>query len=322
MRGGLGARVPGAVITVGLLGHGLTGAWPRREYTIETYADFIEMLADALKLERFALIGHSLAVWPGRRGNAAGSCEPAHPVRLRGLSTRRWLVAMADAAGTPAAGRRYRHPFHSPVVGARAAEPFLCRSGDGDGRECAAHRRVATLSRQPRGHPAARPHPAAAPSGAAQAVRCVDRDPVGGKDRWLPVADAFHFQNDIKGAGLEIFEKFGHNLMDEDAEATAAAVAAFLQPNSVHPAPRREPTDTDPAVHSSALPKRTRRELKPSDAAFPTLARAGRPIGNKTRTSNYIVGNAGPVGAAPCTAGKPRSIPSAASIPERTTGGR
>jgi pimeloyl-ACP methyl ester carboxylesterase len=57
MRGGLGARVrkPGAVITVDLPGHGLTGAWPRREYTIETYADFIEMLADALKLDRFAM---------------------------------------------------------------------------------------------------------------------------------------------------------------------------------------------------------------------------------------------------------------------------
>jgi hypothetical protein len=81
----------------------------------------------------------------------------------------------------------------------------------------------------------------------------------GGKDRWLPVADAFHFQNDIKGAGLEIFEKLGHDRMEEDAEATGAAVAAFLQPISVHPAPRPKPTDTDPAVHSSLLPKSTGR---------------------------------------------------------------
>jgi hypothetical protein len=47
--------------------------------------------------------------------------------------------------------------------------------------------------------------------------------------------------------------------MEEDAEAAAAVVVAFRQPISVHLAPRPEPTDTDPAVHSSLLPKSTGR---------------------------------------------------------------
>ena len=50
----------------------------------------------------------------------------------------------------------------------------------------------------------------------------------GAQDRWVPIADAFRFQNDIKGARLAIFEKLGHDPMEEDPQGTAAAVAAFL----------------------------------------------------------------------------------------------
>ena len=63
----------------------------------------------------------------------------------------------------------------------------------------------------------------------------------GAKDRWVPVADAFRFQNDIKGAKLEIFENLGHNPMEEDPKATAAAVAAFLASTPAPPAAARSP---------------------------------------------------------------------------------
>src|SRR3569833_2948560 len=46
--------------SVDLPGHGLTGPWARGEYTVDAYADFIEVLADALRLDRFAIAGHSL----------------------------------------------------------------------------------------------------------------------------------------------------------------------------------------------------------------------------------------------------------------------
>ena len=48
------------VISVDLPGHGLTGAWPRDEYTVEAYADFIEVLIDTLHLDKVVVAGHSL----------------------------------------------------------------------------------------------------------------------------------------------------------------------------------------------------------------------------------------------------------------------
>ena len=44
----------------------------------------------------------------------------------------------------------------------------------------------------------------------------------GAQDRWVPVADAFRLQNEIKGATLAIFEKAGHNPMEEEPKGTAA----------------------------------------------------------------------------------------------------
>src|SRR4029453_12923719 len=72
----------------------------------------------------------------------------------------------------------------------------------------------------------------------------------GGKDHWVPTADAFRFQNDIKGSELEIFEALGHNPMEEDPKATAAAVAAFIKPITPRPAPPPEPP-ADMTVHPS-----------------------------------------------------------------------
>ena len=88
------------LISVDLPGHGLTGAWPRQEYTVKAYADFIEALVDTLHLDRFVLVGHSLgggvawtfaATRPDRVSqiiliDAAGeSREPAWPTRLARL---------------------------------------------------------------------------------------------------------------------------------------------------------------------------------------------------------------------------------------------
>ena len=76
----------------------------------------------------------------------------------------------------------------------------------------------------------------------------------GAKDRWVPVANAFRFQQDIKGSKLEIFQNLGHNPMEEDPKATAAAVAAFLATTPPRrlprlPPPGPAPTEpTDPAV--------------------------------------------------------------------------
>jgi pimeloyl-ACP methyl ester carboxylesterase len=52
----------------------------------------------------------------------------------------------------------------------------------------------------------------------------------GARDRWVPVADAYRFKDDIKTTTLKVFDKLGHDPMEEDPVATAAVVAAFLKP--------------------------------------------------------------------------------------------
>ena len=76
----------------------------------------------------------------------------------------------------------------------------------------------------------------------------------GAKDRWVPVADAFRFQGDIRGAKLDIFENLGHNPMEEDPKATAAAVAAFLASTPARPLPRPRPSEPAPADPTAVLP--------------------------------------------------------------------
>ncbi|HEY4893427.1 MAG TPA: alpha/beta hydrolase, partial [Reyranella sp.] len=79
----------------------------------------------------------------------------------------------------------------------------------------------------------------------------------GAQDRWVPPADAFRFQNDIKGAKLEIFEKLGHSPMEEDHKATATAVASFLMPILARPTPPPTPVDPAPGeVHPSVVPEK------------------------------------------------------------------
>ncbi len=76
----------------------------------------------------------------------------------------------------------------------------------------------------------------------------------GSKDRWVPLADATRFQNDIKGARLEVFEGLGHNPMEEDPKATAAAVAAFLKP--IPPRPALPDPGADQTVQPSVVPEK------------------------------------------------------------------
>ncbi len=244
------------LISVDLPGHGLTGAWPRDEYTIEAYADFVEVLVDELNLDRFVLVGHSMG------GAVAWTFAATRPDRVSQLilvdaagypRTRRG--AAAHPPGAHAGGRRHRHLFQARAPRAALAERGLCRPGDGDARAhpplCRAAalpgNREATLQRARTQEPLD-PAP----------LRRLDVPTLilwGGKDRWVPTADAFRFQNDIKGAELEIFEALGHNPMEEDPKATAAAVAAFIKPITPRPTPPPEPA-ADQTVHPSVLPEK------------------------------------------------------------------
>src|SRR5262249_8035344 len=160
-------------------GHGLTGAWPRGEYTIEAYDDFIEVLADTLRLDRFAIAGHSMG------GAVAWNFAATRPERVTQL-------ILVDSAGFPKggtppltlrlarpAGGRVRRPLQAGHLGPPLARGDLRRPGDGDVRAREALRRTAALSRQPRRHAVARAHPGGARSLGVEASQPADADPVG-----------------------------------------------------------------------------------------------------------------------------------------------
>jgi len=245
------------LISVDLPGHGLTGAWPRDEYTIDAYADFVEVLVDALNLDRFVLVGHSIG------GAVAWTFAATRPDRVSQL-------ILVDSAGyprttgdVPLRTRLARMPVIGDIgiyfkperfVGRGLAESYADPAMVTPERV----RRYAELQRFPGNREASLQR--------ARTQEPLDPAPLkrldiptliiwGGKDPWVPTADAFRFQNDIKGAELEIFESLGHNPMEEDPKATAAAVAAFLKPITPRPAPPPEPP-ADTTVHPSVMPEK------------------------------------------------------------------
>jgi pimeloyl-ACP methyl ester carboxylesterase len=240
------------LISVDLPGHGLTGPWARGEYTIDAYADFIEVLADTLGLDRFAIAGHSLG------GAVAWSFAATRPERVSQL-------ILVDAAAYPSEGPPGWRTWlaRAPVVGdigiyfkpewmvRQALEEVYTNPAMVTPDRV---HRFAELQRYPGNRKAT-----------LQRLRTQDPlDPTplkrldvptlviwGAQDHWTPVADAFRLQTDIKGAKLALFEKAGHSPMEEDPAGTAAAVAGFLPTEPPPPLTRPTPPASDqvaPAV--------------------------------------------------------------------------
>jgi pimeloyl-ACP methyl ester carboxylesterase len=236
--GWIAALAPRArVIAVDLPGHGLTGTWERDEYTIDAYADFVEVLADTLHLDRFALGGHSMG------GAVAWTFASTRPERVSQL-------ILVDSAGYPGTGRA---PLsiqlaRLPVIGgigiyfkpdSHARTTLLDVYADPALVTPERVKRYAELQRYPGNRHATlsrvRNQEALDPS----TLKRLDVPTLilwGARDKWVPPADAFRFQNDIKGSQLALFENAGHNPMEEEPAATAAAVDAFL-PRSLPPRP-------------------------------------------------------------------------------------
>jgi pimeloyl-ACP methyl ester carboxylesterase len=240
------------LISVDLPGHGLTGAWPRGDYSIEAYTDFIEVLADTLHLDRFAIAGHSMG------GAVAWSFAATRPERISHL-------ILVDSSGYPHDGepplpiRLARMRVVGDIGIYFKPERTVRRSLEeiySDPAMITPERlkRFAELQRFPGNR--------AATLQRARSQEPLDPTPIkrldvptliiwGAQDRWVPIGDAFRFQNDIKGARLAIFEKPGHDPMEEDPKGTAAAVAEFLPtepPPPLSPPPRAKEQEVTPAV--------------------------------------------------------------------------
>lgn len=230
------------LISMDLPGHGLTGAWPRREYTVEAYADFIEALVNALKLERFVLAGHSLG------GAVAWTFAATRPDRVS-------QIILIDAAGesreAPWPTRLARLPIVGDIGIYFKPERWVQRKlteAYADPAMVTPERvkRTADLQRFPGNREAALLRArtqGALDAGPLRRLRVATLILWGARDRWVPVTDAFQFKKDIKTATLEVFEKLGHDPMEEDPAATAAAVAAFLKPIPEALPPRAGPLE-------------------------------------------------------------------------------
>ncbi len=228
------------LISVDLPGHGLTGSWPRGVYTVEAYTDFIEALLDTLKIERAALAGHSLG------GAVAWTFAATRPDRVS-------QIILVDAAGENREAALPTKLARLPVVGdigihfkpelwvrRKLGQAYADPAMVTDGRV----KRTAELQRFPGNREATLQR--------ARTQEPLDPAPLkrlavptlilwGAKDRWVPVSDAFRFESDIKDAKVEIFEKLGHDPMEEDPKATAASVAAFLAATAAQPVSRPLP---------------------------------------------------------------------------------
>jgi pimeloyl-ACP methyl ester carboxylesterase len=247
------------VISVDLPGHGLTGPWPRDEYTIEAYTDFIEVLIDNLHLDRVVLVGHSMG------GAVAWSFAATRPDRVIEL-------VLVDAAGYPRQGE-------APLSARLARTSLLGDVGIFFKPEGAVRRslgeiyadpatvtpdrvkRYAELQRFPGNREATLQRTRAQEPLDPTPLKRMDVPTLilwGAKDQWVPAADAFRFQNDIKGAKLEIFENLGHNPMEEDPKTTVAAVLAFMAdaptPTPLPEQPSAPPAASDPTGEHTVQP--------------------------------------------------------------------
>jgi pimeloyl-ACP methyl ester carboxylesterase len=248
------------LISVDLPGHGLTGPWPRGDYTVEAYTDFIEVLADALHLDRFAIAGQSMG------GAVAWSFAATRPERVTHLI----LVDSSGYAtgGGAALSTRLTHLGLLSDIGVYFKPESMAqralRETYADPADVTPERlqRYSDLQRFPGNRPATLQRLRTQEPLDPTTLRHLDVPTLiiwGAKDQQLPVNDAYRFQNDIKGAKLAIFSRLGHAPMEEDPKATAAAVAAFLPKDP--PPPPAPPTEAprpsaDQPVAPSIVPEK------------------------------------------------------------------
>ncbi|SKA04665.1 Pimeloyl-ACP methyl ester carboxylesterase [Enhydrobacter aerosaccus] len=248
------------LISVDLPGHGLTGPWPRGEYSIEAYTDFIEVLADALHLDRFAIAGQSMG------GAVAWSFASTRPERVSQL-------ILVDSAGYPGEGEL---PFTTRLarlgligdIGIYFKPQRMMRRALLETYADPAMvtperlRRYSDLQRYPGNRQATLQRLRTQEPLDPTPIRRLDVPTLviwGAKDQQVPVNTAFRLQGDIKGAKLAVFSTLGHAPMEEDPVATAAAVAAFLPtepPRPLAPPTEATPPSADQPVAPSIVPEK------------------------------------------------------------------
>ena len=219
------------VIRFDLPGFGLTGPAPDHDYSLERYTRFVAATLDALKLRRVVLGGNSLG------GEIAWSTALAFPERVERL-------ILVDAAGyafnsesVPLGFRLARLPGINrlmEIILPRAMVEASVRNVYGNPAAVTSELvdRYYDLTRREGNRRAlARRFEQYRPGERAERIPTL-RLPVlilwGARDRLIPLENGRHFNADIPGSRLQVFEDLGHVPQEEDPQHTAEAVARFV----------------------------------------------------------------------------------------------
>jgi pimeloyl-ACP methyl ester carboxylesterase len=236
------------IVSMDLPGHGLTGRVPGDDYSREGMAASVHELTEALGLTRFAIAGNSMG------GGISALYALEHPERVSALilvDSAGVPVARDDTdpplafriARTPVLSKVMRYVLPRSVVEEGVRKVFVDQSKVTD--EMVARYFDLSLHEGNRDATRMRFASYAGRDEAAFAERlgAIEMPTLiiwGDKDLLIPVSAASTFKERIPHAELVVFENVGHVPMEEVAEESAAAVAAFLGAALTEPAPAPE----------------------------------------------------------------------------------
>jgi pimeloyl-ACP methyl ester carboxylesterase len=235
------------IVTLDLPGHGLTGGTPDKDYSADGMAAAVDVVAAKLGLDHFILGGNSMGGWvawryalaqPGRVDALLlldasgmplrkGEKAPESNVGFRTLKypAGRWLATQITPRALVEQSLRGSVEKQAVVDEATVDRYWELLRVPGN-REATVLR--ARMDREP-----------------AMAARVGDiKAPTlilfGDKDRIINPSAAQTFHERISGSEVVLLKNIGHLPMDEDPDATAAAIADFLTRRLAAPVPDPE----------------------------------------------------------------------------------
>lgn len=219
------------VIRMDLPGFGLTGPMPDDNYQLTRYVEFVVALMDQLGVQQAVVAGNSFG------GGLAWKLAVDHPARVSKL-------VLVDASGypfdpksVPIGFKVAQIPWLRPVmenVLPRSMIESSVRNVYGDPSRITSELidRYFELTLRAGNRHALGERFRQSPGGQyAEQIPSVKQPTLilwGGQDRLIPPDNADHFQRDIAGSRLVVFDALGHVPHEEDPAATVAAVRAFL----------------------------------------------------------------------------------------------
>jgi len=221
------------VIRVDMPGFGLTGPAPDGNYTLPAYTRFVASVMDALGVKQVVLAGNSLG------GEVAWKTAVDYPGRVSKL-------ILVDAGGY--AFKAQSMPIGFKLAQIDALKPLTSRLlprgmiessvrsvyGNPDKVTPELIDRYYELTLRAGNREALNQRFSQHPFGQyAEQIKQIKLPTLviwGGRDQLIPPENGDHFQRDIAGSRLAVFDDLGHVPQEEDPARTVAAVQAFLAP--------------------------------------------------------------------------------------------